>query len=247
MAKVNAKKLSSILAYESDRDYSHFQALTSGIVSEGKSQMTELFGGHFAYDGSICNLISSNKRKLKFSIARGRDYTELTIKGRFQSSRGFGLDALKHMDGKITSIEWASRDKGRVSISKIEDLKFKGYIKDRMSNLPKKIFKGDDVLIGSRESDVLKGYKGNDVLIGGHGYDELWGGKGRDTFVIQKNLDSYTEIMDFDKRDDILDLPLPIGAYKFKRAGRNTLEVLERGDFICELNGVNSANDITII
>ncbi|MGB3536135.1 MAG: calcium-binding protein [Microcoleaceae cyanobacterium] len=75
----------------------------------------------------------------------------------------------------------------------------------------------EDVLFGNAENDTLYGDSGDDTLYGGKGNDSLIGGSGSDlvlgdrgedflTGVSRSNL-GYTQITDFDPREDTLLLP----------------------------------------
>ena len=55
----------------------------------------------------------------------------------------------------------------------------------------KDIFKGDDVLKGSKENDYLRGFDGDDTIKGRAGKDKLQGDKGEDTLNGGKHKDTY--------------------------------------------------------
>jgi len=66
---------------------------------------------------------------------------------------------------------------------------------------------GADTLRGDAGSDLLRGGAGRDVLVGGPGADSLYGGDGADVFryaAIERG--TIDGIMDFDHRDDLIDL-----------------------------------------
>ncbi|WRH66426.1 MAG: calcium-binding protein [Planktothrix sp. GU0601_MAG3] len=59
---------------------------------------------------------------------------------------------------------------------------------------------GDDILVGSNQTDVMNGNTGNDQLSGGEGIDLLRGGQGNDTF----NGDGGNDIINGNREDDFL-------------------------------------------
>ena len=65
---------------------------------------------------------------------------------------------------------------------------------------------GQDVLIGADGNDRLFGHGGNDRLIGGRGRDILSGGTGRDRFIFNNPNEFGDLILDFDPRQDIIQL-----------------------------------------
>ncbi len=65
---------------------------------------------------------------------------------------------------------------------------------------------GNDRLIGGAGNDTLIGGAGNDTLIGGTGRDRLQGGTGRDRFIYQSLQDAGDTLIDFNPRQDVIDL-----------------------------------------
>lgn len=59
---------------------------------------------------------------------------------------------------------------------------------------------GDDILVGSNQTDVMNGNTGNDQLSGGEGIDLLRGGQGNDTL----NGDGGNDVINGNRDDDLL-------------------------------------------
>jgi Ca2+-binding RTX toxin-like protein len=66
--------------------------------------------------------------------------------------------------------------------------------------------RGNDQLFGNSGRDSLRGGNGNDILTGGAGVDVLQGGGGADTFVYTSRKDRNDRILDFQVKDDAIDL-----------------------------------------
>ncbi|MBD2587774.1 FG-GAP repeat protein [Synechococcus elongatus FACHB-1061] len=66
--------------------------------------------------------------------------------------------------------------------------------------------KGDDLITGLGGNDFLFGRAGNDTLIGGLGSDVLSGGAGKDRFVYTAVTEARDLIIDFNAKQDVLDL-----------------------------------------
>ena len=87
------------------------------------------------------------------------------------------LSVAKHGSFEWTGLNWTYKDATTLT----------------PSELRKKMFKGNDIILGSHKSDVLLGEGaddkiygggGSDILIGGSGQDRVWGQGGSDTFRI---------------------------------------------------------------
>ncbi len=87
------------------------------------------------------------------------------------------------LEGTITSIKYYYLDEigYKLTDAKI-DLRVIVNTNDA-SKISQKIFKKNDVLKGTSETDYLYGYKGKDKLIGNGGADALYGGGGKDKLI----------------------------------------------------------------
>jgi hypothetical protein len=74
---------------------------------------------------------------------------------------------------------------------------------------------GDDLLKGGKGRDRLFGEVGADILVGGSGADTLAGGSGADLFTLTMEGQERDRILDFDAREDLLDLRQIFAAPQF--------------------------------
>nr|WP_208673957.1 FG-GAP repeat protein [Synechococcus elongatus]AZB73754.1 hypothetical protein DOP62_11755 [Synechococcus elongatus PCC 11801] len=81
--------------------------------------------------------------------------------------------------------------------------------------------KGNDFITGLGGNDFLFGGGGNDILIGGSGQDFLSGGAGNDRFVYTAVSDARDLIVDFNVKQDSLDLSVLLDSLGYK--GSNPL------------------------
>jgi len=100
---------------------------------------------------------------------------------------------MKTIDVKVHGVEQYLLKGLDIKIRKMKDF-FSG-------NYEKKIFKGNDKIVGSNQKDKLAGYNGKDTIEGGGGNDSIGGGKGNDKISGQGGND----ILSGDAGNDWLD------------------------------------------
>lgn len=104
------------------------------------------------------------------------------------------------VSGKMKSIDVTvdGTDKYFLKGLDIKINKMKSYFK---GNYESTIFKGNDKIVGSSQSDKLAGYDGNDNINAGSGADSIGGGKGNDKLYGEDGAD----VISGDKGKDFLD------------------------------------------
>ncbi|WP_088889632.1 calcium-binding protein [Leptolyngbya ohadii] len=95
---------------------------------------------------------------------------------------------------------------------------------------------GNDILIGGAGNDRLTGGTGNDRLTGSIGNDTITGNEGRDRFVLTRGL-GQDRILDFQDRQDRLELPRGIRSIDIDQRGQN-LFVRDQRDVLAVLVGI---------
>jgi Ca2+-binding RTX toxin-like protein len=80
--------------------------------------------------------------------------------------------------------------------------KYNAALKKTKALIEKKLFSGNDTIIGSAEIDTLIGGDGNDAITGKGSGDFLWGSKGADSFIYLSTADSNPAINAIDTIND---------------------------------------------
>lgn len=84
--------------------------------------------------------------------------------------------------------------------------------------------KGKDMLIGGEGDDTLLGGNGEDILICGMGKDSLKGGKGKDMYVFEQVESGESTVVDFNVRQDLIDLREIFVLETFKITGMSSFD-----------------------
>ncbi|GAB4234682.1 MAG: hypothetical protein Kow00121_62400 [Elainellaceae cyanobacterium] len=87
---------------------------------------------------------------------------------------------------------------------------------------------GKDLLIGGEGDDVLSGSNGQDILICGAGKNALKGGRGRDMYVFQQVESGDNTVVDFNVRQDVIDLREIFALDTFKITGASSFDRFEQ-------------------
>jgi len=119
-------------------------------------------------DGKI-----KNKKPDSFTVKDGN--VKLEVEG-----SGFVYFKGVPVSGKIKAVDVKIGGDLAYSLSKL-NLKVTDAFKFKNAEQAlKKIFKGDDKIVGSKKDDYLAGFKGDDKILGKNGKDTLLGDKGKD-------------------------------------------------------------------
>ncbi|WP_338430538.1 hypothetical protein [Synechococcus elongatus] len=129
-----------------------------------------------------------------------RNGTELFFVGSspdFEAKSSYDL-TVKSTDGSLTYSEDFT-----INVTDVNEIK-------SITGTPRIDFllgsQGDDLITGLARNDFLFGKSGNDILIGGLGSDFLSGGAGKDRFVYTAVAEGLDLIIDFNVRQDVLDV-----------------------------------------
>lgn len=120
----------------------------------------------------------------KFDAHKGDIDMHVTGKGMLFVLKNPVSGTMKSIDVKVGGTEEYFLKGLSIKIRKMKDY-FKG-------DYESKIFKGNDKLVGSSQSDKLAGFDGNDTIQGGAGGDTIWGGNGNDKLYGQGGGDLIT-------------------------------------------------------
>jgi hypothetical protein len=189
------KDKSNNYEFESEEEMSRLRGiLIEALEEEGRDDKKRGYEYNQTKKAIVINL--ENKRY----TSSGENLKTLKFKGFFQ-----GLNPSKEKTWKNTVIEKINYE-GKDGIIKVGAVDPKGSLGSihkwkNAYNFDKYIFKGDDIIHGSKsEVSVLRGYDGNDTIFH-YAEGGAVGGKGKDKFIVTK--DGFESIVSKRPRDSI--------------------------------------------